>query len=150
MKMKEEIHKICERYDIKNYTINDDGSIDVDGNVNLIERGLKRIPVEFRTVTGRFDCSYNYLTTLVGCPKRVGGGFYCDSNKLTTLRGCPERVGEDFWCIYNNITTLVGCPKEVGGHFNCHNNNLPVHIVDNPIVELQRINRNNKLNTILN
>jgi len=29
------IYRICEEYGIKNYTINPDGSIDVDGDVNL-------------------------------------------------------------------------------------------------------------------
>ncbi len=29
------VNTICRYYDIKNYTINDDGSIDVDGDVNL-------------------------------------------------------------------------------------------------------------------
>jgi hypothetical protein len=37
---KENIDSICKKYDIKNYTINDDGSIDVDENVYLSNRGL--------------------------------------------------------------------------------------------------------------
>ena len=31
----QKIHDICKVYNINNYTINSDGSIDVDGNVNL-------------------------------------------------------------------------------------------------------------------
>lgn len=30
---KKDIHSICKKYGIKNYSINEDGSIDVDGNV---------------------------------------------------------------------------------------------------------------------
>ena len=30
-----EIHYICREYEIDDYTINSDGSIDVDGDVNL-------------------------------------------------------------------------------------------------------------------
>lgn len=29
------IDKLCKKYNIKNYNINEDGSIDVDGNVDL-------------------------------------------------------------------------------------------------------------------
>ena len=36
----EEIHQICQQYNIENYTINPDGSIDVEGNVDLSQRIL--------------------------------------------------------------------------------------------------------------
>ena len=32
----QEIHDICKKYGIQNYTINPDGSIDVNGNVELV------------------------------------------------------------------------------------------------------------------
>ena len=38
------IHKICEVYYITNYTINPDGTIDVDGDVDLSWRGLTKLP----------------------------------------------------------------------------------------------------------
>ena len=41
------IDKICKRYNITNYTINDDGTIDVDGSVNLSQKSLNQLP--FRT-----------------------------------------------------------------------------------------------------
>ena len=34
----EDINDICQKYDIENYTINEDGSIDVNGNVNLTSK----------------------------------------------------------------------------------------------------------------
>jgi hypothetical protein len=37
---KEDIDSICERYGIENYTINEDGTIDVDGCINLTHKGL--------------------------------------------------------------------------------------------------------------
>jgi len=59
-----EIHEICKKYGIKNYTINDDGSIDVDGNVNLSYRKLTKLPLKFNNVSGNFLCYNNQLTTL--------------------------------------------------------------------------------------
>ena len=38
MKSFDEINKICRNYGIKNYTINNDGSINVNGNVDLSEK----------------------------------------------------------------------------------------------------------------
>jgi hypothetical protein len=58
------IHDICEKYGIKNYTINDDGSIDVNGDVDLYNCSITELPLRFNKVTGWFDCGYNNLTTL--------------------------------------------------------------------------------------
>ena len=63
------IHSVCKKYDIKNYTINDDYSLDVIGNVNLNWFSLPQIPLKFNIVSGNFSCSNNKLTTLEGCPK---------------------------------------------------------------------------------
>ena len=41
----QEIHDICKKYNIENYTINSDGSIDVDGNVNLSKMNLTELPL---------------------------------------------------------------------------------------------------------
>ena len=125
-----DVESICEEYGIKNYTINTDGSIDVDGDVDLRRKKLKNLPLNFNKVTGGFYCSGNQLTSLEGCPKSVGGGFYCLNNQLTSLEGCPKEVG-NFYCNSNQLTSLKGCPKEVGGDFLCYNNLLPKLIMDN-------------------
>ena len=54
----------CFKYGIINYTINKDFSIDVNENVNLSNRGLKKLPLKFNKVNGYFDCSRNNLTSL--------------------------------------------------------------------------------------
>jgi len=125
---KEDIDSICERYGIENYTINEDGSIDVDGDVNLTKKlsgtGIYKLPLKFGKVTGSFYCWDNKLTSLEGSPNRVGGGFYCSYNQLISLEGCPSEVGDDFYCYGNQLTSLKGCPSEVGGNFNCSYNQL--------------------------
>ena len=120
----ENIESICQKYGINNYTINEDGSIDVDGNVNLKNKKLTKLPLKFKNIAGSFDCTYNKLTTLEGAPKSVGSSFYCSDNKLTTLEGAPKYVGGDFYCTHNQLTTLEGASKSVGGHFSCSNNKL--------------------------
>jgi len=89
---KSEIDDICKKYNIQNYTINSDGSIDVEGTVWLCNMQLKEMPLKFNRVSGWFDCSDNQLTTLEGCPNYVGDSFDCSSNYLTTLEGCPKEI----------------------------------------------------------
>jgi hypothetical protein len=118
------LNDICREYEITDYIINDDGSIDVDGNVNLFNRELTKLPLKFRNVSGDFYCHNNKLTSLEGCPLSVGGGFYCHYNRLTSLEGCPLSVGGGFYCDYNELTSLEGCPRSVGGDFSFSSNEL--------------------------
>ena len=110
------IHDICKRYKIKNYIINDDGSIDVVGDVDLCDKGLTEFPLRFNKVTGNFICDDNQLTTLKGCPRWVGGSFACGSNKLTSLEFNPEYVGGWFSCEFNDLIYKY-CGTEIGGRF---------------------------------
>ena len=118
----EEIHELCRKYRIKNYTINEDKSIDVDGDVVLYRKNLTKLTLKFRNIRGNFDCSFNNLTTLKGAPETVCGNFFCGSNNLTTLEGAPETVGGNFYCIDNRLETLIGGPRRVNGDFNCYMN----------------------------
>ena len=110
------ISLICKQYGIENYTINDDGSIDVDGDVDLYNKGLTELPLIFNRVTGNFSCSLNNLTTLKGCPRWVGGDFNCHNNKLTSLEFSPVYVGYDFCCCSKYLIDNY-CDTEIGGWF---------------------------------
>jgi len=79
-------------------TINNDGSIDVDGSVNLSRKKLTKIPFNFGKVSGSFYCNHNKLKSLDGAPITVGDNFSCGHNHLTTLDGAPNIVGGSFWC----------------------------------------------------
>jgi len=128
-KSKKEIISICKKFEIKNYTINDDGSVDVDGDVLLLERNLSKLPLKFGTVSGHFHCEHNKLTTLEGSPKEVGKSFFCEYNNLDNLNMCPQIVGSlggnrgDFVCHNNKLTSIIGAPREVFG-FYCYSNKL--------------------------
>lgn len=121
---KTDIDSICENYGIMNYTINPDGSIDVDGSVILSSELLTIIPLKFGTVTRDFDCYNNKLTSLEGSPKKVGGYFDCSGNQLTSLEYHPESVGRNFDCHNNQLTSLVGCPEVIGDNINCRHNQI--------------------------
>jgi hypothetical protein len=121
-KSNEDIHSICKKYEIKNYTINGD-FVDVNGNVTLY-RVLTELPIKFRNVSGYFSCYNNRLTSLEGSPNSVGGYFNCSYNNLTSLEGSPKSVGGYFDCSGNKLTSLEGSPISVGVVFHCYNNEL--------------------------
>jgi len=110
------IHK-CLRYNINNYSINLDGSIDVHGDVNLFQIKLEKLPLNFGKVSGNFSCAFNKLTTLEGSPVTVGGFFDCSYNTLTSLEGAPHTVGRFFDCSMNSLTNILGGPTLVRDEF---------------------------------
>lgn len=60
---------------ITNYSINDDLSVDVDGNVYISNKNLTEIPIKFNYIKRNFSCYSNKLTTLEFCPQSIGGDF---------------------------------------------------------------------------
>ena len=142
---KDEISKICKKYNIEDYIISSDGLVDVVGNVDLKDLELTKLPLKFgkidgdfhcdrnkltslegapQTVTGSFICRTNMLTSLEGAPQTVTGSFICDFNRLISLKGAPESVGGNFYSDNNELITLEGAPKSVGGDFHCDRNKL--------------------------
>jgi hypothetical protein len=94
---------------ITNYTINPDGSLDVDGSVHLDSFYGNRIPIKFNKVSGDFDCSGGKLTTLENCPMTVGGDFRVHNNDLDSLVGFPIHIGGCCDISYNiDLTSLAG------------------------------------------
>jgi hypothetical protein len=168
-----EIIDLCSKYEITNYQIRDDGSIDVDGNVDLSGKlgDLKQLPLNFNEVNGYFDCDRNKLATLEGCPKNRGW-FTCSSNKLTSLEHSPKIVEGDFGCWYNhhitsleglddtyinemlyvrhcnNLYSLKGFPKKAGG-FDCWRTPIkPIYDTFIQECDYETIRRFNKFDVI--
>jgi hypothetical protein len=89
--------------DVKNYTINDDYTIDVNGGVDLFDKSIEKFPdfIQFNIINGVFVCQKIGLTSLKGCPIEVSTIFTCSENRLESLLHCPNYVGGTFYC-YNN------------------------------------------------
>ena len=121
---KEDIDSICKNFGIRNYTINEDSTIDVDGDVDLRNKGLTKLPLKFGKVSGDFYCQYNQLTSLSGDPLSVGGYFDCSFNQLKSLSGAPLSVGGNFYCSYNQLKSLDGISRRISGGIYCRNNQL--------------------------
>jgi len=101
-----------------NSTINEDGTVDVNGDVILL-RTSEQIPVQFRNVRGDFSCSGAQITSLKGSPMHVSNAFICSRTKITSLEHAPNYVGTAFSCSDTEITSLQHSPRHVGGDFWC-------------------------------
>ena len=76
LKTHEEVVNWLDENNIKDYIINDNLSVDINGDVELFSLNAV-LPIRFKNVSGYFDCSSIDLTTLLGCPSIVGGDFNC-------------------------------------------------------------------------
>ena len=96
----ENIKTWCDEVGIKNYTINSQGEIDVDGGVDLMNKDFKELPYKFGRVNNVFSLSGNRnLISLKNCPNFVGNIFSCSwCSQLDSLEECPKEVSGSFYC----------------------------------------------------
>jgi hypothetical protein len=125
----------CQELYLKNYEIVND-LVNVKGNVLIVNRKIRKFPINFGIIGGMFNFNDNLLTSLEGGPIEVQGDYDVYNNKLYTLKGGPIEVGRDFICNVNRLTSLEYGPKEVGMSYHCSLNRLtsllgsPKHISD--------------------
>lgn len=98
------IIKLCKLYNINDYRITDEYTVNVNGPVDLSFKNLKTIPIKFGVVRGTFDCSGNFLENLINSPFRVEANYLCKNQYNKTLK------------------SLKGISKEIQGRFDCSDN----------------------------
>ena len=102
------------KYDINEYTINDDLTIDVKGHVGLYKYPNKELPkyIQFNRVDGDFEICFSDIISLKGVPKECKGFDCSDCYNLTSLKGAPEKC-KWFDCSYcEKLTSLEGAPTK--------------------------------------
>ncbi len=84
---KKEIARECKFYGIKNFIVQDNGEVDVIGDVMLgyAIRHLDHIPIRFGWVTGNFSAAHCPIKSLYGAPRIVGKDFACNDTDITSL-----------------------------------------------------------------
>jgi hypothetical protein len=126
-------NEFCKLNGIKNYSIRNDGKIDVEGGVRIFNNlHFKKLLGQFGEIREDFICSETKLTSLEGCPEYVGRNFNCNFNDLISLKFSPKYVGKDFDCSSNKLTFLEGCPEYVGRDFDCSSNKI-ISLKNSPI-----------------
>ncbi len=152
--LKQRIKAQCKILGIENYVINDDGTVDVNGNLTiyLTKDKVKKdeshnILINFNKINGNVDISLQWKKNgragkgqLPFTFNEVTGNFHATHNMLGTLIGCPKKVGGCFDIRANRLDTLEGSPETVGGYFCASLNSLndlkgaPKYVGDNFIV----------------
>lgn len=102
-------------------SIHPNGVVDVHSNVDISNKQLTSIPIQFGIVSGEFLCNRNKLTSLKGSPTKCKA-FYCDENELTALEFAPSTIMGNFDFDNNYITSLIGINdiiSEIHGEFHC-------------------------------
>jgi hypothetical protein len=89
---------------IKDYTIHDDLSVSVKGDVIISNQNLILLPIQFNDIQGSFACQNNQLISLHGMPKKVDLIFNCSKNRLTSLEFAP--ICHSLFCSYNPIDIM--------------------------------------------
>ena len=109
---KKDIKIWLKTYKIRNCTINEDLSVDVDDMVYLREKNLTEIPVKFNIVNGQFNCTFNQLTSTDFFPKEVNY-FRCHDNQFKNLDNYPKVITG--WASIENNPNL----ENIIGLWNC-------------------------------
>lgn len=134
--------------EVEKSKINEDGTVDYIGFVDLRNKDLKVIPIQFGTVEGIFDCSENELTSLKNSPHTIIGDFKCSKNNLTNLKYSPKVINGSFYCNQNKLKSLIDCPKELSYSFDCSLNLLET-LEHCPTIVGKTFSANcNKINTL--
>ena len=132
MDMRSKIEAWLEEYGIKNYTINDDLTIDYHPEVlrgskdkfyavNLKGYKEPELPpyIQFGEVGGTFLISHSHITSLRGFPKKCLRLCLYRCRNITSLKGCQDVV-EDIDVSYcTSLTSLEGLPEKITGSFTC-------------------------------
>lgn len=153
----ENIEEVLNKYDVKNYTINKDGSVNLTGDVSFFNKGIDKIPFEIKSTTGIIDFSYNNLTSLEGCPEVAHSIFFARNkikeidcvpmeSKLLSLSNneienlnFPEGFNSgEIVLRHNNIYDLKGMPSSFNGK---------IFLQYNPIATLFKSNDGTDVNT---
>lgn len=113
------IKRVLSEYEVKNYTINADDSVDVADDVQFSGFNYKTIPFKMGRVDGSFTISGGYIRDISNGPSYVGGNFMCINTEITSFKGAPEEVGENCsFAMNDKVTSIEGLPAKIGGNLN--------------------------------
>lgn len=94
------------KHKVTNYIICQDLTVDVEGNLELRNKNITYLPIQFGQVAGSCDISQNKLTSLKGVPHEIGGHLWCHDNLLTNLKHFPQKIRGELQAQNNQLTNI--------------------------------------------
>lgn len=131
LKNKNDILNWLNFYKISNYIIHPDMSVDVNDNVDISNKNLDFIPVNFNRIEGFFNCSHNNFSDLSSGPKIVIKTLACRFNKIKSLSNCHVQVGWAMDCEHNELTSLDAKGITINGN---------LYLTHNPLTSFESLN----------
>jgi hypothetical protein len=120
-------------YKIRGCTVNPDGVIHKQGEVDIIYFRGETLPVQFGRVSGNFVANRSNLTSMIGFPREVGGNVYVEYvSSLSSIEGIPLMIGLDLLCKQANFKSLAGIDKmvkQIGRGVDFYQKPTPTHIL---------------------
>ena len=138
----------------KDYTINEDYSVNLKKDTLITVKRVEECPVVFNICDGNFTWHYTDLKSMKNLPKQVNGNmsvaynalrsledcptilvtgqFNCSGNKMQNLKGCENMKPKQFIAMGCGLKSLEGSPKEISGDFLVGMNDLE-SLVGGPI-----------------
>lgn len=108
MKMtKNEVYNWLFQYNINDFYVKKDLTVDVLGSVDISSQSLIEIPIQFGEVSGNFNCDNNLLTSFQGMPTEIGLALYASNNLISSFEGFPKYIGTSARLLSNEITHLI-------------------------------------------
>jgi hypothetical protein len=100
---------------VSNYTIGDEGVVDVHGRLDFGQPKFCSSPLDtmvcqIGTVTGVFSCSGTDVSCIDRFPRIVTNSVFCDQTKIRSLSGIEKHVqhiGQGFYCD-TGVTNVLG------------------------------------------
>ncbi len=105
---KELIELFCEEFNIKNYYINDDYSINVYQNVVLDNFIGDELPIKFNKVIGYFSCNKSNIKSFKNFPNFIEENIYLQGNIIENFHGFPKKVKGRIFLWGSTIKSLDG------------------------------------------
>lgn len=99
----DKIKKWLSDVNITKYEITKDLITNVNEDVILLNRRIKKIPIQFGIVNGNFFAQNNRLITLQGSPKIVNGIFDVTNNEISSLNYAPKYIKDNFYMDKNPL-----------------------------------------------
>lgn len=99
------------------FIFNPDGTVETQGDLNLLSKSLTRLPPNFTRVNGNLNLSDNRFTSIESLPQEIRGDLNLSSNRLSILAlECLQgrKIDGDLRLIDVPATSLTG-GIELGG-----------------------------------
>lgn len=100
----------CYRNNVTSYTIAEQGVINTNQSVSLVDYQESTLPFQFGVVDGNFDCYNARLTSFTGFPHKITGSLYLYDSHIYSLHNIHKTVkfiGERF-ASNDSVTDILG------------------------------------------